>query len=90
MIAPPADVELNVSAFTLGNIADKTRLLRLVCPRCGRHGQYRVDRLIAEFGPDLKLPDLLNRIAKCPKNLALGNDGCGVHYAETPWQPRRE
>jgi len=77
------------SAFTLGNIRGSTETLKLRCDRCGRRGQYRINTLITRYGADRKLPDLLNDIAQCPKLHALGNDGCGVLYAETPWQAPR-
>ena len=78
-----------ITAFALGGIREITPMLKLRCDRCGRRGQYRVDTLIARHGADRELPDLLNDIAQCPKLHALGNDGCGVYYAETPWQPPR-
>ena len=30
--------------------------------KCGRHGRLRTARLLAEHGPDIKLPDLLRVI----------------------------
>jgi hypothetical protein len=35
--------------------------------KCGRYGRLRTARLLAEHGPDIKLPDLLRQIARCPK-----------------------
>jgi hypothetical protein len=33
-------------------------LVRLVCEKCGRAGQYREAKLIERFGADKPLPDL--------------------------------
>jgi hypothetical protein len=33
-------------------------MVRLACEKCGRMGQYRKENLIAQFGPDIALPDL--------------------------------
>ncbi len=41
---------------------------RLVaCDLCGRSGQYRLARLVARFGPEISLDDLLDWLAAdCP------------------------
>jgi len=57
------------------------QLVRLVCSRCERKGQYRKETILAEHGPDVTMPDLLHRIAKCPRNGALGT-ACGVRYGD--------
>jgi hypothetical protein len=58
-------------------------MVRLTCDRCDRRGQYRKDRLLAEHGPSIPLPTLLNVIAKaeCRRKLPH-NIGCGVFYVE--------
>jgi hypothetical protein len=44
-----------------------TAMVRLACDRCDRRGQYRKDRLIAEHGADVVLPDLRHKFAAgCP------------------------
>jgi len=45
-----------------------------------RHGRLRTSRLLAEHGPDIKLPDLLREIAQCPKWGRM-NDGCEAVYS---------
>jgi hypothetical protein len=50
--------------------------------KCGRHGRLRTARLLAEHGPDIKLPDLLGVIAQCPKWGSM-NDGCEAGYARS-------
>ena len=42
-------------------------LVRLACEKCGRAGQYRKQNLIEQFGPDVRLPDLREEIAKCER-----------------------
>jgi hypothetical protein len=47
--------------YTSPNLADaatQLRMLRVTCEKCGRFGQYRVDKLIEKHGPDITLPDL--------------------------------
>ena len=55
--------------------------LRVTCGKCGRAGQYRLDRLIAKHGRDAKIPDWLAKIsADCPKRQnASISDRCAVH-----------
>lgn len=54
-------------------------LVRLSCEKCGRAGQYRKQKLIAQFGPNIALPDLREEIAKCERRDKM-HDACGVHY----------
>ena len=56
-----------------------TDMVRLSCERCGRAGQYHKVNLIAQFGPDIALPDLRHEIAKCERHGNAG-DACAVHY----------
>jgi len=42
-------------AITFRDIAGKLAVLRVACDKCGRSGQYRVDRLIMRYGLDAKL-----------------------------------
>jgi len=32
-------------------------IIRLSCPKCGRAGQYRKEKLIDRYGADMRLPD---------------------------------
>lgn len=54
--------------------------VRLACSRCSRKGQYRKETLIAEYGGDVRLPDLLVMIAKCERR-GNASDPCGVVYS---------
>jgi hypothetical protein len=71
-----------VSCYTSPTLASfPNAMVRLVCDRCGRRGQYRKETLIREYGPDIVVPDLLVTLAKCPRHGAMG-DACGVVYAD--------
>lgn len=37
------------------------------CERCGRAGSYRLDGLLARFGADAALPDVLLDLAACER-----------------------
>jgi hypothetical protein len=49
-------------------------------PKCWRAGQYRKQNLIARFGPDIRLPDLREKIAQCGRHGQM-HDAC-VHYLD--------
>jgi hypothetical protein len=44
-------------AITLGDLAGRLEVLRVVCSKCDRAGQYSVARLIELYGADTGLPD---------------------------------
>lgn len=54
-------------------------MVRLSCDRCGRTGQYRTENLVAQFGPNIALPDLRHEIARCERRGKMHN-ACAVHY----------
>ena len=64
-------------AITFRDIVGKLAVLRITCDKCGRSGQYRVDRL---NGIDAKLFDWSDEItADCPRKQARNlNDQCGA------------
>jgi len=66
----------------LGSVAARLTMLDISCNRCDRHGRLRIDRLLAEHGPNLPMPDLRYIIAAdCPKMIAGQiHDVCGVHF----------
>jgi len=45
------------SYYTLSDHPLET--FEIECAKCGRHGWLRTIRLLAEHGPDIKVPDLL-------------------------------
>ena len=52
MVVMPRD-----GAITFRDIVGKLAILRVECDKCGRPGQYPVDRLIVRYGLDAKLFD---------------------------------
>lgn len=51
------------------------------CQRCGRAGSYRLDGLLARFGPDIALPDLLMELASCERGADFSRP-CGVRFTD--------
>ena len=65
-------------AITFRDIVGNLTVLRITCDKCGRSGQYRVDRLIMRYGIDAKLFDWEPE-ADCPRKVARNlNDQCGA------------
>jgi hypothetical protein len=56
-------------------------MVRVICSRCDRKGQYRKETLLALHGPDVTLPDLLHLIAKCERHGNMSSP-CGVRYGD--------
>jgi hypothetical protein len=73
-------------AITFRDIVGKLAILRIECDKCGRSGQYRVDRLIARYGVDGKLFEWSDAItADCPrKQVGNLNDICGAKCPDLP------
>jgi hypothetical protein len=67
-------------AITFRDIVGKLHVLRITCDKCGRSGQYRVDRLVLRYGIDEKLFAWSEEItADCPRKQAKNlNDQCGA------------
>jgi hypothetical protein len=61
-------------------------MVRLACDQCGRRGQYQRETLIARFGVEEPMPDLLHLIAQCSRRTEPGK-ACGVYYADL--KPKR-
>ena len=59
-------------------------MVRLVCEKCPRKGQYLKSSLMQRFGPDQNMVDLrLILAADCPKVVANKfGDLCGVIYQD--------
>jgi len=66
-------------SYSLAEVTYMRAMLRLACPACGRHGQYRTDRLLERFGPEIALPDLRHELAQCPRRGSM-SDPCQVEY----------
>ena len=56
-------------------------IVRLICEKCGRSGQYRKQTLIERYGADIRLPDLRWEIAQCER-LGYMHDTCMVRYVD--------
>ncbi|HWS95283.1 MAG TPA: hypothetical protein VN620_02245 [Candidatus Methylomirabilis sp.] len=66
------------SYYTLSDYPHEA--VKIECAKCDRHARLRTARLLAEHGPDIRLPDLLRAIAQCP-NWGSMNDGCEARYS---------
>jgi hypothetical protein len=65
-------------------LADEKREIILVaCSKCDWRAAFSRDELIAAYGADYAMPNLLNHLA-APSCSRLGSqwDRCGVHYVE--------
>jgi len=53
--------------------------VELACTKCERRGVLSKAKLLEQYGPSIALPDLLVKLAHCPKH---GNysDWCGAYY----------
>ena len=60
-------------SYSLGETAAKLNMVRLKCLKCGRRGQYRVDTLLAKYGPYIAMPDLRRELAQCPHRHDMSN-----------------
>jgi len=56
-------------------------IVRLLCAKCGRAGQYRKQKLIERYGADIRLPDLRDEISQCERRGQM-HDSCIVHYVD--------
>jgi hypothetical protein len=54
-------------------------IVRIVCGRCNRSGQYHKTTLLERYGPHIVGPDLLRKIANCDRQHSV-NHPCGAHY----------
>ena len=79
----PATVSQGI--VMLGQIADRLPMLNVACNRCDRRGRLRMDCLIAEYGPNLPLPELRRIIvADCIRmQEAKMHDVCGILSANS-------
>ncbi len=66
-----------VDGFTLEEFP--LTMIEIACGKCGRHGWLRKDWLVAKYGAEIKLPDLLMRIADCELSGSM-HDPCALYY----------
>ena len=72
--------------ITLAQVAVKTTMLDIACSHCDRRGRLNVQKLIAEYGADIGLPELKGKLSKgCPRlqNLSI-HERCGAHFPRLP------
>jgi hypothetical protein len=68
-------------SYSLSETAARQKMVRLACDNCGRRGQYRIDRLLERYGPDIAMPDLRHELAQCPHRRDMSNP-CQVKYVD--------
>ena len=68
-------------AFTFGDIEGKLSVLRIVCEKCGRSGQYPVAKMIEKHGRDYMLTTFTDEVtADCPRMIRKDySDWCGAN-----------
>lgn len=74
------------TAIFLGEVAERTGRLEVVCKTCNRHGVLNVARLVREHGARFPMTELRRVLAgDCPR-LAAGkyHDPCGCHFPHLP------
>ena len=73
-------------ALRLVDLRGRLDQLEVACTRCKRRGRYRLERLIAEHGAELGLPDLGARLvlaSGCPRAKAASlQDRCDVRFSQ--------
>jgi hypothetical protein len=55
--------------------------VRIECEPCRRAGRYRCDGLVARFGADIALPDLLVALASCERRPDFSRP-CGARFTD--------
>jgi hypothetical protein len=61
-------------------------VLRVDCERCDRARSYRRDGLMARFGQQITLPDLLLALAKCDRRTDFSKP-CGARFTDLTSSP---
>ena len=57
------------TGFTFADVVDHIILLDVLCKRCNRHGRYRLDRLIEQYGAGAPIFWLSTALAEaCPQS----------------------
>lgn len=80
--------------ISLGEIAEHLPMLNVQCARCGRHGRYSTDKLVAKYGADATVQPFQEDITKdCPRwqdhTLELGT-GCAPLMPDLRLLPRNQ
>ncbi len=79
---PGARITGNV--ILLGEVARHLDVLEVKCGRCDRHGRLRIDRLLAQHGPDAPVGTVMRAlIGDCPqRNAQQERDRCDPYAPE--------
>ena len=69
------------NAITVGQVAERVRVLDVKCSRCGRAGRLSMSRLLLELGADAPIWLAWRGVnADCPKREAQGaGEACSLH-----------
>jgi len=70
---------MRIGSHSLGEFP--LNVVRIDCQRCNRAGSYRRDGLVARFGADIALPDLLLALASCERRKDFSRP-CGARFTD--------
>ena len=70
---------MRIGSRSLGEFP--SAVVHIECQRCGRDGSYRLDGLLARFGPDAALPDVLMALATCDRCQDFSRP-CGARFTD--------
>jgi hypothetical protein len=74
------------SDITVGQVAERVRMLDVKCARCDRHARLSMSRLLLELGPDAPIRQAWQGLnANCPRRVAQGaGEACSLHAPILP------
>jgi hypothetical protein len=74
------------TVITLGEVAERTDRLEVLCRKCDRRGVLNVARLSHEHGTNFGIPKLRRVLAADCERLKASkpHDPCGCHFPELP------
>ena len=69
------------SDITVGQVAERVRMLEVKCARCDRAGRLSLSRLLLELGPNAPIRKAWEGLnVDCPKRVAQGaGEACSLH-----------
>jgi hypothetical protein len=70
---------MRVGSHSLGEFP--LPVVRIDCPRCERAGSYRLNGLLARFGADAALPDVLMALVSCERRADFSRP-CGARFTD--------
>jgi len=74
-----ATLRARIGSHSLGEFP--LAVVRIDCPRCNRAGSYRGDGLLARFGADAALPDVLMALVECERRKDFSRP-CGARFTD--------